>query len=67
MAQLYDNPAGYDEHCIRLVHLNDIDIRRRPGGINCRLQTVELQEAPDYWALSYCWGDPTDTQHNHQV
>jgi hypothetical protein len=29
--------------------------------IECRLETVELDEAPPYIALSYVWGDPSET------
>lgn len=28
--------------------------------IECRLQTVEWSEDPQYEAISYAWGDPTD-------
>lgn len=60
MAQLYDSLTGYDGHCIRLVHLDGEGLHAGSGAINCSLQTVTLQEAPAYWALSYCWGDPID-------
>jgi hypothetical protein len=33
-----------------------------PSTIHCRLEKVSLDEAPQYQAISYAWGDPKDTQ-----
>jgi hypothetical protein len=30
--------------------------------VQCKLLDASLEEAPNYEALSYCWGDPKDTQ-----
>jgi hypothetical protein len=30
--------------------------------VSCKLRTVSLDEKPTYEALSYFWGDPTETQ-----
>jgi hypothetical protein len=31
--------------------------------VNCRLNTVSLEDSPEYVALSYLWGDPTVTRN----
>lgn len=31
------------------------------GRISCKLENLEIKNAPEYIALSYAWGDPTDT------
>jgi hypothetical protein len=45
--------------CIRILEL-------LPGSeneaLNCRLIYVRLAEKPTYEALSYCWGDPTNSK-----
>lgn len=52
-------PLSPDENDgIRLLHLE-------PGtgddAIRFTLRPVRLSQAPTHEALSYCWGDPTDT------
>lgn len=42
---------------IRLLTL----LSRGPEPLHCSLKTVLLEEAPNYTALSYCWGSPEGT------
>jgi hypothetical protein len=66
-------PLNYDEKEIRLLKI----VPRRPGRlgylstgaqhdnrgdeIRCSIYHVALKDRPIYEALSYTWGDPTDT------
>lgn len=45
---------------IRLIRL--IPSRLRSSGIRVTLATFQLRSAPSYYALSYVWGDPKDTE-----
>lgn len=36
--------------------------RSRPRDFECRLDHVKIDLLPTYDALSYCWGEPTDTR-----
>lgn len=45
---------------IRLLVLPDGDVEN--GNISARFRTVSLNDTPEFYALSYVWGDPTPTQ-----
>ena len=44
---------------IRLLEI--FPCREKDATISCGLQTVSLNDGPEYIALSYVWGDPNDT------
>lgn len=46
------------EDCIRLLWPFPGEDERP---VSCRLLSVPLEDAPSYEALSYVWGDPTNT------
>jgi hypothetical protein len=43
---------------IRIVHLQS---GKWTNEIECTLETVSLNDNPDYLTLSYVWGDPANT------
>lgn len=46
----------------RLLYIAPVDSGRPQGEpVSCWLDTISLIEAPQYSALSYCWGDPQFT------
>lgn len=51
-------PLRFENAEIRLLTLVPAS---NPEPLKCLLQTVSLPQAPQYVALSYNWGDPTDT------
>ncbi|KAH6648387.1 heterokaryon incompatibility protein-domain-containing protein [Truncatella angustata] len=57
--QLYHKLRAGDSKEIRLVHLEDID--KETNEVICRLETVEFNKDLQYRALSYYWGDPTNS------
>ncbi|KAK3349163.1 heterokaryon incompatibility protein-domain-containing protein [Lasiosphaeria hispida] len=52
---IYEPLSGSDQ--IRLLHLEP-----GTGDICFALRPVSLADEPRYEAISYCWGDPTDTR-----
>jgi hypothetical protein len=44
---------------IRLLKIGGAD----DGGIQCELMKHELSSCPEYYALSYVWGDPNVTKN----
>lgn len=52
--------GGVEEIRLFTFELEEADV---PDGdrIRCTLENVEIKNAPEYIALSYAWGDPTDT------
>ncbi|KAG7285789.1 hypothetical protein NEMBOFW57_008083 [Staphylotrichum longicolle] len=52
--------GGVEEIRLFTFELEEADV---PDGdrIRCNLENVEIKNAPEYIALSYAWGDPTDT------
>lgn len=58
MAAIYD-PLNIESYEIRILNL-------RPGPlgskIECFLEKESLVDSTTYAALSYCWGDPTETR-----
>lgn len=58
MPQLYDDLTGRDGHSIRLIYLDGVGADS--GRVRCRLEIVPVQDAPTYWSLTYCWGDPSE-------
>jgi Heterokaryon incompatibility protein (HET) len=57
--QLYD-PLKQSKREIRLIHLKKSN--RRTDPIRCEIKTVSLDERPSFQALSYVWGEKTDTR-----
>jgi hypothetical protein len=58
-----NSPALYKAilpHEIRLLKLSPSILERR---IHCSLETVTLSNSLQYEALSYCWGQPNDTEN----
>lgn len=55
MGRLYNELRVTEPFEIRLVTLEEID--EGTDEVVCRLDTVLLANAPEYRALSYCWGD----------
>lgn len=47
---------------IRLLQLDTDMALRSDELISCKLQTVDLRDAPSYRALSYVWGSDTETK-----
>lgn len=54
-----DTPLDIRRHCIRILIL---DKGPNDSTITCNLQTVSLDDYPDYETLSYVWGDPAKTK-----
>jgi hypothetical protein len=48
-------PLSYSSREIRLVTVQPSSEKSAP--IECSTTTVSLDQAPKYYALSYCWGD----------
>ncbi|RYP49315.1 hypothetical protein DL768_004940 [Monosporascus sp. mg162] len=40
---------------------NQLSTDRNPSDIRCKIEHVALEDEPQYDALSYCWGDPTQS------
>jgi hypothetical protein len=55
----YSELAG-DE--FRLVNILPQNLSSRVSGIRCEIILANLNHPPSYIALSYTWGDPTDTK-----
>jgi hypothetical protein len=47
----------------REIRLLEIPLLPDSRPISCNLITVSLDDKPEYAALSYVWGDPTDTEY----
>lgn len=44
---------------IRLLHLQPQTLDSEESAIECRMESCPLSEVPDYYAISYTWGDPS--------
>lgn len=56
-------PAGKLELHSRQIRLVTILPGRYVDVIACELRTAYLESRPDYYSLSYAWGDRTDVRH----
>ncbi|KAJ5548926.1 hypothetical protein N7513_006160 [Penicillium frequentans] len=56
-------PFQYDpllgKSCIRVLEIQPSEVAKTP--IHCCLRQVDLRQRPDYEALSYVWGDASDS------
>ncbi|KAJ5538215.1 hypothetical protein N7494_007694 [Penicillium frequentans] len=56
-------PFQYDpllgKSCIRVLEIQPSEVAKSP--IHCCLRQVDLRQRPDYEALSYVWGDASDS------
>jgi hypothetical protein len=48
-----------DNREIRLLHSHPLD-SSVSDEICCSISVASLKDDPKYWALSYCWGDPSN-------
>jgi hypothetical protein len=59
-------PLSDDSNEIRLLLISSKEIARQSGykgQILCRLNQYNINDAPEYNALSYTWGDTNDRRH----
>lgn len=54
---MYEKLPATEPH-FRLVKIYPASTHEEPT--QCRLLTTEVEDSPQYEALSYCWGDATD-------
>jgi len=56
---LYDRPLDHSKQEIRLLEIIMADCIQNP--LECKLSTISLDDSEDFTALSYVWGNATDT------
>ena len=54
------SPLDKSQEEIRLITINCCENDEAP--VSCRLETVSLENSPEYAAMSYVWGDATITE-----
>jgi hypothetical protein len=54
------HPLNYHRQEIRLLRV--LPARNNDEPISCVLEIASLQDSPCYTALSYCWGDPSNSK-----
>lgn len=59
MASYYYEPLENDHQCIRLLRL--MPGRHVAAGLECELLHTKIEDCPPYEALSYTWGDASQT------
>ena len=63
ISAIYNNrPLDSHTNTTRMLRILPPSSRTLPSLIACQLSVVSLDEAPDYRAVSYMWGDPTVTK-----
>jgi len=53
--QLFTHKSLHSPYSFRLIKLIG---KSRKNGFEFRMKTFSIANAPDYYALSYCWGEP---------
>jgi hypothetical protein len=60
-AYTYDSPRAILLEQVKSLRLLEVLPGNTMNPITCRLRTYPLELCPTYKALSYCWGDSSDT------
>ncbi|KAH7333313.1 heterokaryon incompatibility protein-domain-containing protein [Rhexocercosporidium sp. MPI-PUGE-AT-0058] len=60
-ARFRHTPLPFSGRVIRLLNIQPRPETAPETTLRCTLLNVNLNDRPDYFALSYVWGDPTDT------